>query len=261
MVPPPNTPDFKNVRIVLVNPSHAGNIGAVARAMKNMGLTNLYLVDPKNFPDEHAVARSAGADDLLQDAVVVKNLDEAIAECVLVLGTSTRARRLSWPSLSPGECAYKVGAISRNKNVAIIFGNERTGLSNEELDKCQYFVTIPTNPEFSSLNLAAAVQIITYELHQNLISSEQEHELDNNDDVLASQSELQGFYKHLEQVLIAIEFLNPAHPKKLMRRIYRLFHKAQLVENEVNILRGILTSIEKVAGLAARGARGGKQKQ
>lgn len=253
--------DLSNIRIVLVNPSHAGNIGAVARAMKNMGLSDLYLVNPKNFPDDHANARSAGADDLLEKAVVTEKLDEAIADSILVIGTSTRSRRLSWPTLNPEECASKILRKSCDGIIAIVFGNERTGLSNEELDKCQFFVTIPTDPNFSSLNLAAAVQIITYELRKKCISMQQAVDDEIHDDSLASQSEVQGFFKHLEKVLIAINFLDPAHPKKLMRRLYRLFHRAQLVENEVNILRGILTSVEKAAGLNPQGAREKKSKQ
>lgn len=255
------TSDLKNIRIILVQPSHAGNIGAVARAMKNMGLADLYLVGPKNFPDDHANARAAGADDLLSKATVVENLDEAIADCVLVIGTSTRARRLSWPALNPKECANKVLSECGAHHVAIVFGNERTGLSNEELDKCQIFVTIPTDPDFSSLNLAAAVQVISYELRQAMINTKENSLQEISDDTLASQSEVQGFFNHLEKLLISLEFLDPSHPKKLMRRIYRLFHKAQLVENEVNILRGILTSVEKAMGLTPEGAREKKSKQ
>lgn len=253
-------PDLKNIRIVLVHPSHAGNIGAVARAMKNMGLADLHLVSPRNFPDDQAIARSAGAEDILEKAIVVEKLDDAIADCVLVLGTSTRSRRLSWPALNPKDCASKVIDKSSDGKIAIVFGNERTGLSNEQLDKCQFLVIIPTDPEFSSLNLAAAVQIIAYELRQKCSNLEQIASHGDQDDCLASQSEVQGFFKHLEHVLIAIDFLDPAHPKKLMRRLYRLFHKAQLAGNEVNILRGFLTSIEKIAGLNAQGARGKKSK-
>ena len=255
------TPDLNRIRIVLVNPSHAGNIGAVARVMKNMGLTRLYLVNPKQFPDQQAVARSAGANDILDNAVVVDSLDEAISEARLVIGTSTRARRLSWPALDPVNCASKAISESCAGNVAIIFGNERTGLTNEQLDKCQFFVTIPVDPDFPSLNLAAAVQIIVYELHKTYLNSVQGANHDDQESTLASQFEIQGFFKHLEKVLIEIDFLNPVTPKKLMRRLYRLFHRAQLQEKEVNILRGMLTSIEKVAGLNPQGARGKKHKQ
>jgi len=251
--------DLSNIRIVLVRPSHAGNIGAVARAMKNMGLSDLHLVDPGNFPDHQADARSAGAEDLLKQARVVETLDHAIADCVLVMGTSTRSRRLAWPALNPKDCASKVLSNSNNGHVAIVFGNERTGLSNEELDKCQFFVTIPTDPSFSSLNLAAAVQVISYELRQRFLDLEKTANRHDKSEVLASQSEVQGFFNHLEHVLIALDFLNPSHPKKLMRRLYRLFHRAQLIDTEVNILRGILTSIEKIAGLKPQGAREKKQ--
>jgi len=255
------TPNLNHIKIVLVDPSHAGNIGAVARAMKNMGLSSLTLVNPKQFPDQQAVARSAGAHDLLDTAVVVNSLDDAISDASLVIGTSTRARRLSWPALDPVNCANKAMSESCNGNVAIIFGNERVGLTNEQLDKCQFFVTIPVDPEFSSLNLAAAVQIITYELRKMYLGFKQADNSDDQASSLASQSEIQGFFKHLEQVLVAIDFLNPATPKKLMRRLYRLFHRAQLEEKEVNILRGILTSVEKVAGLNPQGARGKKREQ
>jgi len=251
-----------NIRIILVNPSHSGNIGAVARAMKNMGLSDLYLVNPKQFPDPVADARSAGATDVLENAVVVETLDSAISDCVLVFGTSTRSRRLSWPALKPEECVSEILKKNNDGKTAIIFGNERTGLSNEELDKCQFLVSIPTNPEFSSLNLAAAVQILGYELRKGYLKGEQFPATDKGiGEAMASQQEVQGFFDHLEQVLIGIDFLNPVHPKKLMRRLYRLFHRIRLAENEVNILRGILTSIEKIAGLNPQGARGKKTKQ
>ena len=255
------SPNLNHIKIVLVNPSHAGNIGAIARVMKNMGLSSLCLVNPKQFPDQQAIARSAGAHDILDNAVVVESLDEAISETRLVIGTSTRARRLSWPALDPENCASKVISASCEDSVAIIFGNERAGLTNEQLDKCQFFVTIPVDPAFSSLNLAAAVQIITYELRKAYLNFEQRVNDDDQESALASQLEIQGFFKHLEKVLIEIDFLNPATPKKLMRRLYRLFHRAQLEEKEVNILRGMLTSIEKVAGLNPQGARGKKRKQ
>jgi len=237
---------LKNIRIVLVEPSHPGNIGGAARAMKNMGLEQLTLVSPQSFPDENASARAAGADDILASAVIVDNLQTAIHDCTWVYASSARLRSLSWPQFSPYEAASKIVAESHDSKVAVVFGRERTGLSNAELDLCQYLIHIPTNEQFSSLNLAAAVQVICYEIfsseHSNIAASEK-----NTEEKLVSQEEMQRFYDHLESVLIAIDFMDPAQPKKLMRRMRRLFNRSQITEIEMNILRGILTAVGKQA--------------
>jgi tRNA (cytidine32/uridine32-2'-O)-methyltransferase len=162
---------FSNIRIVLVNTSHPGNIGGAARAMKNMGLERLYLVEPKEYPSDKAVWRSAGAVDVLENAVVVETLDEAIKGCGLVVGTSARERRIPWPLLNPRECGESVWTESEQHEVAVVFGREDRGLTNEELHKCNYHVHIPANPDYSSLNLATAVQVICYEIRMAFLAT------------------------------------------------------------------------------------------
>lgn len=232
----------ENVRIVLVNTSHPGNIGSAARAMKTMGLTNLYLVSPKVFPDQKAVEMASWAVDLLENAVVVNTIEEAIADCHLVIGTSTRSRAIPWPVLTPRACAEKVLAQPSQANIAILFGCEQTGLTNEDLQRCHYHLQIPTNPNYSSLNLAAAVQVVAYELY---VAANQENEPQQWDYEYVTQAELEGFYAHLEKVLIELDFLNPKAPRQLMTRLRRLFNRAQLDVMEMNILRGVLGAIEK----------------
>lgn len=235
-----------DVRIVLVEPSHPGNIGGVARAMKNMGLRSLYLVAPTAFPDAEADARAAAATDVLASARVCTSLDEALEDCSLVIGTSARARTIAWPQLDPAACAHKLLAHSRTSSPALLFGRERTGLTNAELDRCHYVVEIPADPRFPSLNLACAVQVLAYELRVASLQVPADAEIQEDQAApLASQEDLQRFYRHLEEVLIEIAFLNPAHPRKLMRRLMRLFNRAGLDQNELNILRGILTAVQQ----------------
>lgn len=234
---------LKNIRIVLLEPSHPGNIGSAARAMKTMGLNKLFLVNPKLFPDPKATELAAGAADLVEAAIVVDTMVEAIADCGLVLGTSARERTIQMPLLNPHECAKEVTEISTREKVAIVFGRERVGMYNDELLACQNHVYIPSNPEYSSLNLAMAVQVICYEIrmaHQN-----ESHTIDNEMGPLATAEDLDCFYQHLETVLLTTGFLNPKAPKKLMPRLKRLFGRIRLEEMEVNILRGILSSVEK----------------
>jgi tRNA (cytidine32/uridine32-2'-O)-methyltransferase len=241
----PNLP--KQLRIVLCHTSHPGNIGAAARAMKNMGLKNLVLVQPADFPSDHANARASGADDILQQATVVATLSEAIADCTWVLGTSARLRNLPQKLVTPREIAPQIIATTKNKQqVAIVFGHERNGLSNEELALCQHHIHIPCNADFSSLNLAAAVQIITYEclLASNEIPTKP-YQNDTNYDTLASNKEMEGFYQHLNQTLTQIEFLDPLFPKRIIPKIRRLFNRANVETTELNILRGILTAINR----------------
>lgn len=233
------------IRFVLVGTSHAGNIGACARAMKTMGLRRLVLVAPQQFPDPEATARAVGAEDVLADAVVCADLDEAIADCQLVVGTSARGRRIPWPQLAPDEAAERLVGAGHDQRVAVLFGRERTGLTNDELDRCQLLVNIPTDPDFSSLNLAAAAQVMAYELRRAFLRSPRgpQGSEDMLGEPLASVADIQRFYEHLERVLIETGFLDPANPRLLMRRLTRLFNRVELTTNEVNILRGILTSV------------------
>lgn len=230
------------IRFVLVEPSHAGNIGAAARALKNMGLRELVLVQPTPFMTDEAYARAAGADDVLANAQVHATLDDALADCQLVIGTSARDRRIEWPALSPREAAARLLAeATPARPVALVFGRERTGLTNAELDRCQAYVTIPTDPSFASLNLAAAVQIMAYEL----AVARNAHPRQRSEWVPASQLEIRRLYEHLYTVLVELEFLDPTNPRKLMRRLMRMFNRAELEQNEVNILRGILTAVQR----------------
>ena len=230
-----------NIRIVLVNTSHPGNIGAAARAMKTMGLSKLYLVEPQLFPHVKADEMASGALDVLGQAVIVKNLDEAIYDCELVVGTSARSRNIPWPMLSPRQFAEK--AIQEKTNVAVIFGREQSGLTNEELHRCHYHIQVPSNPDYSSLNIAAAVQVIAYELR---VASLQNTSEELTWDVpFANMEQMQALYEHLERVLIKIDFLNPEVPRQLMPRLQRLFNRARLDVMEMNILRGILGAVEK----------------
>ena len=232
-----------SIRIVLVGTTHPGNIGACARAMKNMGVTDLALVDPLHFPHEEATARASGADDVLEQAKVVGTLAEAISDCVYVAGASARSRSINWPSMEPKDCAARLIEEGQQGTVAVVFGPENSGLCNSDLDHSDTLLTIPTDPAFSSLNLAMAVQVLTYEIRAaQVVDKPAEYELDAP---LATSDELENFYAHLEQVLLDSGFLDPDNPRHLMRRLRRLFIRARPDKNEVNILRGILTSVEK----------------
>jgi tRNA (cytidine32/uridine32-2'-O)-methyltransferase len=232
------------IRIVLSRPTHPGNIGSSARAMKNMGLSELVLVAPERFPHPEATALAADALDVLDAARVVGTLEEAIADCRLVIGSSARGRRIDWPTLSPAECAQRLVTESSSASVALVFGQERTGLTNEELDRCQYLVTIPTSAEYAALNLAAAVQILAYEIFRAHSMIAPKEKVDGAEP-LATAEELQRLYQHMERVLIDIGFLNPSNPRLLMRRLMRLFGRTELDRNELNILRGILTAVQQ----------------
>jgi tRNA (cytidine32/uridine32-2'-O)-methyltransferase len=232
-----------NIRTILVNTSHPGNIGSAARAMKTMGLKELYLVSPHIYPSKHAEAMASNAADVLETAVVVKTLEQAIGECGLVVGTSTRVRTIPWPMLTPKEFAEKARDANGNTKVALIFGNEQTGLTNEELHQCHFHIQIPSNPEYSSLNLAAAVQVIAYELYVESIKEDVPKE--PWDYEKASGEQMESFFEHLQRVLIEMEFLKLEAPRQLMPRLRRLFYRAHLDVMEMNILRGILAGIEK----------------
>ena len=231
-----------NIRIVLVNTSHPGNIGAAARAMKNMGLSELMLVEPANFPNADATARASGADDVLQAATVCGSLAEAIDGCTLVFGASARLRSLPWPIVEPREMAEQVIAESAQSSVAIVFGREHSGLTNAELEICNALVHIPCNEDFSSLNIAAAVQVLCYEVNLAAGAGTAKAE---DDSEIATSDELERFHQHLEETLVEIDFLDPNKPRLLMRRLKRLFNRARLEQTEVNILRGILTATQK----------------
>ncbi|WP_323941054.1 tRNA (cytosine(32)/uridine(32)-2'-O)-methyltransferase TrmJ [Aeromonas hydrophila] len=232
------------IRIVLVNTSHTGNMGSAARAMKTMGLSQMVLVDPQAQPDDNAYALAAGASDLLANARIVSTLDEAIADCGLVIGTSARSRTLSWPMLDPREAGEKLVTEGMQHPVALVFGRERTGLTNDELQKCHYHVAIPANPEYSSLNLAMAVQTLCYEVRMHWLQQEQVCESDMAVDY-PSAEQLEGFYQHLEQTLLKTGFIADDHPGQVMSKLRRLFNRARPEAVELNILRGILTSVQK----------------
>ena len=234
---------LSKIRVVLSSTSHPGNIGATARAMKTMGLTRLYLVNPKVFPSAEATARASGADDVLANAVMCSGIDEALSGCHLVIGASARSRSIPCPVINPAESARKACAESEQGEVAILFGCEQSGLSNAEVDRCQYLVQIPSNPDYGSLNLAAAVQIICYEI---LVAHERPGQLDDVPDYLpVNADEMELFYKHLERTLIELDFLDPDKPRQLMRRLRRLYNRARPDENEVNILRGMLSAAQQ----------------
>ncbi|MEM8844690.1 MAG: RNA methyltransferase [Pseudomonadota bacterium] len=234
-------------KIVLVETSHPGNIGAVARAMKTMCLKDLTLVQPKSFPDPVAFARASGAAELLEEAERCDSLAEAIADCQRVVGVTARNRKLSAPVLTPKALMSELLAEYRDTQVVFVFGRERNGLTNEEIDLCHTVCTIPSNEEYGSLNLAAAVQILTYEWHvAQLEQSYPDSNLSTNKSVaLAPAAEMEGFYDHLWETLKNIEFLDEDNPVPLIRKIRRLFDRTDLSSAEINILRGILKSINK----------------
>ena len=232
-----------SIRIVLKGTSHPGNIGAVARAMKNMGLSDLRLVQPRHFPHEDATARASGAADILERAVVVDTLEDALTDCVYVAGASARSRTINWPSMGPRDCAERMIQESAHGKVACVFGPENTGLHNDDLDLCHTLLTIPTDPGFSSLNLAMAVQVLTYELR--VASMLDEGPVFDVEAPPATGEQMEHFYEHLENVLRDIRFLDPENPRHLMRRLRRLFIRARPDQNEVNILRGMLTAIDQ----------------
>lgn len=231
------------IRIVLVNTSHPGNIGAAARAMKTMGISTLYLVAPEQFPHQKAVEMASGAGDILERAIVVSTLDEALKDCSLVIGASARNRTIPWPLLSPRDVAKKVSEEPAGSATAVLFGREQSGLTNEELQRCHLHVNIPANPDYSSLNIAAAVQVIAYELR--MVSLGQIVRDETWDYRFATADEMEKLFTHLEQVLIEIDFLKPSAPRKLMTRLRRFFFRARPDVMEMNILRGILTAVQE----------------
>jgi len=238
---------LENIRCVLVGTTHPGNIGAAARAMKTMGLTNLHLVTPKIYPSAEATARASGADDVLANAVVHESLDAALVGCQQVYGMSARLRHLPVPVVNPREAVAQIQQQSDDAQIAIIFGREHSGLTNEELDRCQYLVNIPANVEYSSLNLAAAVQVLAYELKMSFDPSIEVGRVGEQRETI-NADDLDHLYDHFEQSLTKIGFLDPGQPKNLMRRLRRLFNRAELDRNELQILHGILRAAENQKG-------------
>jgi tRNA (cytidine32/uridine32-2'-O)-methyltransferase len=233
---------LENVRVVLVGTSHSGNIGSAARAMKTMGITQLVLVSPEAEIDGKSVALAAGACDVLEHAQIVETLEQAIEPCQLVIGASARSRTLDWPMVDGREAGVKLATEAQGAQVAIVFGRERTGLTNEELQLCHFHVCLPANPEYSSLNLAMAVQILCYETRMAHLSKPHQ-------DLKAypEAGEMERFYTHLEQALCGIGFIVPKHPGKVMEKVRRMFNRIRMEPQELNVMRGILTAIERTA--------------
>ena len=238
-----NSSFFDNIRIVLCQTSHPGNIGSTARAMKTMGFQHLYLVQPDKFPNSQATALAAGADDVLDSAIVTQTLSEALTGCAFAIGMSARKRYLSHETVNASEAALQASKIATSQPVAFVFGTEMSGLTNAELDRCQLLAMIPANPEYSSLNLAMAVQLMCYELRMTSLEGNIHGPAGNvpTGEVLATNDELERFYAHLEETLLYIGYLNPNAPKKLFERMRRLYSRARLEKEEVNLLRGVLT--------------------
>ncbi|WP_049355513.1 tRNA (cytosine(32)/uridine(32)-2'-O)-methyltransferase TrmJ [Haemophilus parainfluenzae] len=235
---------LQNIRIVLVETSHSGNIGSAARAMKTMGLSNLYLVSPKSV-DEQSIALAAGADDVLQNAKIVDTFEQAIEDCSLVIGTSTRLRHLQSTLIEPRECAEK--ASVHQGQVAIVFGRERVGLTNEELLKCHYHLNIPANPEYSSLNLAMAVQLVSYEMRMAFLAKgKMENTLSIIENIYPTTQEIEYFFMHTEHVYKSLGFIQN---QGVMQKLRRLYNRSFLEKNELNILHGMLSSVEKHVNL------------
>lgn len=233
---------LNTIKIVLIETSHSGNIGAVARAMKTMNMYRLCLVSPQcAFPSAEATARAAGADDILTKAEIYSDLASAIADCQLVIGASARDRTISWANLTARQCAEKI-ANEPPQQVAILFGRENSGLKNHELDCCHYLLRIPCNLEYSSLNIAAAVQVVCYELFISAQIPQTPKKIigDKYENPLATAEQLESFYQHLQQTLYDIGFMHPDRSKSIMRRLRRLYNRVQLDTKELDILRGIL---------------------
>jgi tRNA (cytidine32/uridine32-2'-O)-methyltransferase len=230
------------IRVVLIEPTHPGNIGATARAMANMGVDQLVLVNPREFPSPVANARAAGADRVLENARVLGNLDDAIADCTMVLGTTSRPRSIEWPSLDPEKAMQKAAVHAENSRVAILFGRESSGLTNAELERCHYLVRIPVDDEFPSLNLGSAVMVMLYELRRIRLARITACPTTPAEPA-ATAADMQHFYDHLQQVLELVEFCD-GRSTKLQRKLVRLFNRSFPYEQEIKMLRGILSAIE-----------------
>jgi len=240
---------FDNIRVVLSHTTHPGNIGAAARAMKTMGLRHLYLINPRQFPDAQAEAMAAGADDVLRGAVVCTTIDEALHGVVFTVAMTARMRDISIEVKTPREAMPRVLRHASTYPVALLFGTEMSGLTNEETGKAQLLVNIPADPDFSSLNLAAAVQVVCYELGV----AAQSYLPDTPEVEPATHEQVEGLFSHMEKTLLEIGFLTTQNPARLMQRLRRLYARARLEPEEINILRGILSvATEYNARLRAR---------
>lgn len=234
----------ERIRFCLVSTTHPGNIGATARAMKTMGLLNLYLVNPARFPGYEVTSLAAGAGDVVDNAVVAEDLVDALTGCELVLGTTARDRKIEWPTLDPGEAArLLVDEARRGRRAAVVFGTERSGLSNSDVELCHGLVRIPTHDDYASLNLAAAAQIIAYEIYKQTSTNGSARA--GGSETKADAREMRLFYRHLQATMDDLEFIKVSHPPvKLMRKLVRLFNRARPSREEINILRGILTAVQ-----------------
>jgi TrmH family RNA methyltransferase len=236
---------LENIKIVMVGTTHPGNIGAAARAMNNMCISHLSLVDPQCPVGETAYARASGADAILDNHETCSELPQAIADCSLVVAASARRRSLPWPELAPAALADRLRDMDDNNRVALVFGREHSGLTNDEIQRCNCMVCIPANPEFSSLNLASAIQIICYEIYGRLNTAAPVDKNPDAHDLPTTSVEVEGYFKHLQATLEACGYLDPEQPGMIMQRLRRLYLRSELTRNEINILRGMLTAIEK----------------
>ena len=234
---------LNSVRVVLVGTTHPGNIGATARAMKNMGIVNLALVKPKDFPSNEAIYRSKAAKDVLESAQIYENLENAVSDCELVIGTSARGRTVPWPVLSPKEAADRVAVHSENNKVAIVFGREDRGLTNQELGLCNLHVHIPADPEYSSLNLSQAVQILVYEIRVSILKDQECEEYWDVD--LATNEQTERLIDHMDELMKEVEFYDVQNPRKLLLRVRRFFKRSRIDVMEANIFRGLFAAIQK----------------
>jgi tRNA/rRNA methyltransferase len=231
---------LKNIRFVLCETAHPGNIGAAARALKTMGIERLHLVSPARFPDPQADWLASGAIDVLRRARVHADLDGALAGSAFTVACTARPREIAVPMVGAREAAARIVEVARSQPAALVFGNETFGLTAAEVGKCQLLATIPANPEYSSLNVAAAVQLFAYELRLAALDAAPRA---GKARPRATHEDLERFYEHLERAMVEHGFLNPAHPKKLMPRLRRLFNRAELEREEVNILRGVIKAL------------------
>lgn len=242
-----------NIRVVMINTSHPGNIGAAARVMKNMGLSRLYLVNPKQFPNYEATAMASGADDLLTKATVCSSFEEALTGCHLVLGTTARERKLQHDFIDGREAGALSIKEAEEREVALVFGRERTGLTNEEVGLCHKLINIPTNPDYQSLNVASAVQIVTYEVMMSLYAQNESTTQENKQEVsqeesieYASSDNMERFYQHLQETLVDIDFLRLKQSPQLMPKLRNIYNRIRLKQEELNILRGILNKTQQL---------------
>jgi tRNA (cytidine32/uridine32-2'-O)-methyltransferase len=237
--------ELQNIKIVMVGTTHPGNIGAAARAMANMCFTHLTLVDPQCPVGDVAYGRASGANAILDNRETCEDMAQAIADCNCVIAVSARHRSLPWPELSPPELADKLVDMDDTTRTALVFGREHSGLSNDEIQLCNYMVCIPTNPDFSSLNVASAVQVLCYEIFQRQVNAPRFVKPPEAHDMPAANAEVEGYFEHLQNVLHMSGYLDPQRPGMIMQRLRRLYLRSELTRNEINILRGMLTAIEK----------------